>query len=146
MKKQDCLSLHAYEAILTEAVKPIASELRGFDAADLIAFSRLERDASLAALVDSAVEFYYQPGHFRIFGAGGVRANWNSTPEIRLKLMFRNMGIEVYFDLVLGTDEGALSIDYINFQPADGTTVLPPRTLQRSLEDCRLSVNATSLN
>lgn len=146
MKKQDCLSLHAYEAVLTEAVKPIASELRGIDAADLIAFARLEREASLAELVDSAVEFYYRPGHFGISGTGSVRADWNGTPEIRLMLMFRNEDIEVYFILVLGTDEGALSIDYINYQCAHPSGVLSPERLKRSLEDCRLMADAWSVN
>jgi len=146
MKKQECLTLHAYEAILSEAIRPIASELRGFDAADLIAFARLEREASLAALVASAADFYYRPGHFRISGASDVRVDWNSTPEICLKLVFRHDGIEVYFDLVLGSKEGSLAIDYINYQTAGGADVLPPLKLQRSLDDCRLLVEQTALN
>ena len=50
------------EQILAEAIRPVASELRLVDAADLISLLKFEHYGSLADLVSSAAELYFHPG------------------------------------------------------------------------------------
>ncbi len=68
MKK--CQYSEEREKIIADAIRPVATELRLIDAADFIALLRFESYGSLADLVSSAAELYFQPGTVN-FGIGG---------------------------------------------------------------------------
>ncbi|ASY61709.1 OrfY [Sinorhizobium sojae CCBAU 05684] len=125
------------EKIVAEAIRPVATELRLIDAADLIALLRFESYASLADLVESAAELYFQPGTVN-FGLGGnYSLDWNRCPEITLDLELKPRGVTVYVRLVLAGETAGIEISHINFQKPskdpDENTVF----LARSLEDAK---------
>ncbi len=125
------------EKIVAEAIRPVATELRLIDAADLIALLRFESYASLADLVESAAELYFQPGTVS-FGLGGnYSLDWNSCPEITLDLELKPRGVTVYVRLVLAGETAGIEISHINFQKPlkdpDENTVF----LARSLEEAK---------
>ena len=56
----------ARELIVADAIGEVVSELRLVDAADYIAFIRLEHFACISDIVDSAAELYFMPGTLRL--------------------------------------------------------------------------------
>jgi len=103
------------EKIIADAMRPVASELRLIDAADLIALLRFERHAELAELVASAAELYFMPGTV-VLGAGGdYRLEWRGEPQIVLDLELRPKGLIVYLRLYLQDETGGVEINHIAF-------------------------------
>ena len=130
MKK--CPYSHKREAILAEAISPVAAELRLLDAADLISLLKFERHGNLADLVASAAELYFLPGTVN-FGLGGdFKLDWDSNPSITLDLEIKPRGVTVYAQLTLEADYAGISINHISFQnplddPEENTAFLVER-------------------
>ncbi|MBU2583339.1 MAG: hypothetical protein KJ622_16650 [Alphaproteobacteria bacterium] len=118
MRKQSWLAGGACEETLARELLPVASELRNFDVADLIAFSRLERSESLKSLVNSAVEQFFKPGNIEILDAGDVRVAWGNAPEIEFNFRFASSPLKLYFRMLLSNSYGAFDVDFIEC-PAD---------------------------
>lgn len=124
------------EAIVAQAISPVATELRLLDAGDLISLLRLECHSSLADLVSSAAELYFHPGTVS-FGAGGdYKLEWNGRPEVVLDLEIKPRGVSVYARLTLADEKAGVEIDHISFNspsenPADNTAFLA-RSLQEA--------------
>ncbi|MCX8996091.1 hypothetical protein NOF55_03140 [Rhizobiaceae bacterium BDR2-2] len=114
MKK--CPYSQKREAILAEAISPVAAELRLLDASDLISLLRFECHGSLVDLVASAAELYFLPGTVN-FGLGGdFRLDWDSQPSITLDLEIRPQGVTIYAQLTLQAEEAGVSINHIAFE------------------------------
>lgn len=125
------------EKIVAEAIRPVATELRLIDAADLIALLRFESYASLADLVESAAELYFLPGTVN-FGLGGnYSLDWNSYPEIVLDLELKPRGVTVYVRLVLAGETAAIEINHINFQNPSKDPDENTAFLAKSLEESK---------
>lgn len=103
------------EKIIADALRPIASELRLIDAADLIALLRFERNAELAELVSEAAELYFVPGTIRLGGGGDYHLEWRGEPKIALDLELRLRGATVYLRLTLQDETGGIEINHIDF-------------------------------
>lgn len=104
------------EAILAEAISPVAAELRLLDAADLVSLLRFERHGNLADLVASAAELYFLPGTVN-FGLGGdYKLDWDTCPSITLDLEIKPRGVTVYAQLALHADTAGIAINHIAFQ------------------------------
>lgn len=127
MKK--CPYSQKREAILAEAISPVAAELRLLDAADLISLLKFECYGNLVDLVASAAELYFLPGTVN-FGLGGdFKLDWDSHPVITLDLEIKPRGVTVYAQLILEADHAGVSINHITFQnpsedPEENTTFL----------------------
>ncbi len=114
MKK--CPYSEKREALLAEAISPVAAELRLLDAADLISLLRFERHGNLADLVSSAAELYFLPGTVN-FGLGGdYKLDWDSMPTITLDLEIKPRGVTVYAQLALQAEQAGIAINHIAFQ------------------------------
>lgn len=117
------------EQILAEAIRPVASELRLVDAADLISLLKFERYGSLADLVSSAAELYFHPGTVSLGVGGDYRLEWDSEPEIELDLEIKPQGVTIYAKLALSKNHAGVEINHIDFKnpapnPEDNTIFL----------------------
>jgi hypothetical protein len=141
---QKCPYSTEREKIVAEALRPVASELRLIDAADLVALLRYERWGNLSDLVSSAAELYFQPGTVR-FGVGGdYNLDWNSLPEILLDLEIKPDGVSIYAKLSLTDELAGIDISHIAFSepsddPNDNTAFLA-----ESLAKARFAVSPRS--
>jgi hypothetical protein len=117
------------EQILAEAIRPVASELRLVDAADLISLLRFEHYGSLADLVASAAELYFHPGTVSLGVGGNYRLEWDSEPEVELDLEIKPQGVTIYAKLALSKNHAGVEISHIDFKnpaanPEDNTVFL----------------------
>lgn len=103
------------EKIIADAMRPVASELRLIDAADLIALLRFERHAELSDLVSSAAELYFMPGTVVLGSGGDYRLEWRGEPQIVLDLELRLKGLIAYLRLYLEDETGGIEINHIAF-------------------------------
>jgi hypothetical protein len=104
------------EQILAEAIRPVASELRLVDAADLISLLKFEHYGSLADLVSSAAELYFHPGTVSLGVGGNYRLEWDSEPEVELDLEIKPQGVTIYAKLALSKNHAGVEINHIDFK------------------------------
>lgn len=134
------------EKIVAEALRPVATELRLIDAADLVSLLRYERWGNLSDLVSSAAELYFLPGTVR-FGVGGdYNLDWNSCPEILLDLEIKPDGVSIYAKLSLTDELAGLEISHIAFQDPSPDQDENTAFLARSLQASRFVVPPPSLD
>lgn len=108
------------EKIVAESIKEVVSELRMIEAADYIAFIRLEQYANIADIVDSAAELFFIPGTLRLGHGGDVHAGWSLPPRVMLDLELKPAGATVYFTLIMSDAHAAVDVTYVSFdQPSD---------------------------
>jgi len=124
------------EKIIADAMRPVASELRLIDAADLIALLRFERHAELADLVSSAAELYFMPGTVVLGSGGDYRLEWRGEPQIVLDLELRLTGLIAYLRLYLQDETGGVEISHIAFDDGprdeDGDAAFLAESLRRA--------------
>lgn len=133
------------ERILAEAIRPVASELRLVDAADLISLLRFEHHGSLADLVSSAAELYFHPGTISLGVGGNYRLEWDTEPEVELDLEIKPQGVTIYARLALSKNHAGVEINHIDFKnpapnPDDNTAFL-----QRALDSSRYYMPSKTL-
>jgi len=134
------------EKIVAEALRPVATELRLIDAADLVSLLRYERWGNLADLVSSAAELYFLPGTVRFGVSGDYTLDWNSTPEILLDLEIKPDGVSIYAKLSLTDELAGLEISHIAFQQPSADQDENTAFLARSLQKARFVVKPPSLD
>lgn len=122
------------ERIVAAALRPVASELRLIDAADLIAMLRFERFADLADLVASAAELYFQPGTLTLGIGGDYRLDWAGKPCILLDLELKPDGVAIFARLTLQDDVAAVEINHIAFENASADPEVNTLFLQETLD------------
>lgn len=128
----------ARERLLAAAVKEVAAELRLVDAADYVAFLRMDLLGNIADLVDSAGQLYLAPGTLRFGNGGDVRLSWGTVPEIDLDLEFRSDGVTVHFRLGLAATKASVEITYIVFENADDDPEINTARLAEAIARARL--------
>jgi hypothetical protein len=107
------------EAIVAEAIKDVVGELRLVDAADYIAFIRLEHFSTVSDLVDSAAELFFMPGTLKLGHGGEAHVGWAEPPRIVLDLELRPSGATVYFALSLEDEVASVEVNYVAFDKPD---------------------------
>jgi hypothetical protein len=100
---------------MADGLKEVAAELRLIDPADLVAFIRTERYGNIRTLVNSATEMYFKPGTIAFGLAGHVDLRWDGNPSISLDMEFHYQRIDVFFRLLLESNEAGVEIHYISF-------------------------------
>ena len=138
MQAQRTVSSGICEEILGDHLRPIASELRGFEVVDIIAFSRFEKCGNIKSMVNSAAEQYFKPGVFEVLDAGEARLVWGSVPEVVFNMSFRSAEMTVYFRLYLSGSVGGVAIDYIECDGLDVNSNKLPVYLDGELTKARL--------
>ena len=115
-----------HEKIVADALRPVATELRLIDAADL---------------VSSAAELYFHPGTVNFGSGGDYRLEWGGSPEVTLDLEIKPKGVSVYARLTLADRQAAIEIDHIAFQNPSDDPDENTRFLARSLTASKFAVD-----
>ncbi|TPW25763.1 hypothetical protein [Pararhizobium mangrovi] len=109
------------EKIVADAVRPVASELRMLDAAELIALIRFERRAELDDLVREAADLFFMPGTVCLGTGGDFFLEWHGEPRITLDIELKLAGVDVYCSLTLKDETGAVEVAHVDFGDARGS-------------------------
>lgn len=128
----------ARERIVADAIAPVAAELRLVEAADYVAFIRLEHFASLADLVASAAELFFVPGALKLGHGGEAHVAWGEAPKIALDLELRPFGATVWFTLHLQAERAGVEVNYVSFDRPDPDAEANTRFLAHALEHARI--------
>ena len=99
------------ETILAEAIQPLVAELRLIDAADFIAFIRLERFSNVCDLVNSSIEPFFSAGALAYAFGAEYMLDWTSPPTVILDLEFQRLGVDVFFKLSIEATTYRVVID-----------------------------------
>lgn len=126
------------EIIVANAIKEVVSELRMVDVGDYIAYIRLERFASVADLVDSAAELFFQPGTLRLGHGAEAHVAWTGAPSIVLDLELRPGGVTVYFALTLTAKHASVQVNYVAFDQPSADPTDNNAFLEAALEKARI--------
>lgn len=126
------------EIIVADAIREVVSELRLVDAADYVAFIRLEHFACISDLVESAAELYFMPGVLRVGNGGEARLDWAEPPSIVLDLELRPQGATVYFALTLTAAHAAVEINYVAFDKPHSDPEVNTAFLRAALQRSRI--------
>ncbi len=125
------------EAILARHIGALTTEFRNYEAADLIALIRLDRTATLQSLLDGECDMHFKPRTMRFAGHAEVVIGWDGPPSICLALVFRHLGVELYYRVTLEAADASVEIDLIRFdRPATNPAGRGAR-LERALGDAR---------
>lgn len=110
-----------HEKVLASGLKEVAAELRLIEAADLVSYIHTGRLGNVRSLVNASTEMYFKPGTMTFRESGRARLSWGREPSVVLDMEFRYPAVDVYFQLLLESEEAGVEIDYIAFshQPAD---------------------------
>ena len=115
MLRQGCAYAHEREKVLADGLKEVAAELRLIDPVDLVAYIRTERYGNIRTLVNSATEMYFKPGTISFGLAGHVDLRWDGNPSIGLDMEFHHQRIDVFFRLLLESEQAGVDIHYMSF-------------------------------
>lgn len=126
------------EVIVASAIGDVVRDLRMVDVGDYIAYIRLERLASIADLVDTAAELYFQPGTLRLGHGGEAHVAWDGVPHIVLDLELRPAGVTVYFALTLAAHHASVEVNYVAFDRPSTDPLENDVFLERALERARI--------
>lgn len=138
MLKQGNETTMEREKALADGLKEVASELRLFDATDLVAYIHTGQFGNIRALVNSSTELYFKPDTVRFGLSGSVDLNWGGPPSVSLDMEFHHMRVNVYFRLLLQALNASIEIDYITFEDASPDPEENTRRLVEALVNARL--------
>lgn len=119
------------EMALAVGLKEVAAELRLVDAADLVAYIRMGQLGNVRSLVNASTEMYFKPGTVAFAESADVTLNWTGEPSIMLHMEFRNRRVEVFFRLLLESEQAGVEIEYISFS---GRSPDPRENTERLVE------------
>jgi len=139
MLKQCLEDRSEHERILARGLKEVAAELRLVDAADLIAYIRTGRFGNVRSLVNASTEMYFKPGTMSFRQSGDVTACWNGEPSIILNMEFRHPSVDVFFQLVLESEEAGVEIEYISFNHQSTDALEKARQLSDAIANARFA-------
>lgn len=123
------------EKLVADALKPVASEMRLIDAADLIALLRFERHADLADLVSSAAELYFMPGTVTLSG-GEYTLEWSGNPLIVLDLEMHLDAATAYLRMNLQDETCGIELVHVAFDDPSTDPALDTSRLSDKLRAC----------
>jgi hypothetical protein len=126
------------EAIVLQHVRELATDLRYVDVADYVAFVRCDRLGNIADIVNSAAELFFYPETLRFGHGGEVELSWDTPPKVALDLEFSNLGVNVYFQLVLHGDRMQVDLRHVTFSEPELDTNDNTALLARAFAHARM--------
>jgi hypothetical protein len=130
------------EMALALALKEVAAELRLIDAVDLVAFIRTAQFGNVRSLVNASTEMYFKPGTMSFAESGDVSLSWTGEPSIVLDMQFRHSRVDVFFRLLLESEQAGVEIEYISFSGKSPDPVENTRRLIDAIADARFALAA----
>lgn len=116
---------------LTEAIDPVAAELRLVEVADFITFIRCHQYANIQDIVDSSIELFFVPGALSFAGAADFDVDWDRAPTIILGMEFRCLEVWIVFKMFIRAADTRVAIELLSFTKSSGS---PDRDTARLIE------------
>jgi hypothetical protein len=130
------------EMALAIALKEVAAELRLIDAVDLVAFIRTGQFGNVRSLVSASTEMYFKPGTMSFAESGDVSLNWTGEPSVVLDMEFHHRRVDVFFRLLLESDQAGVEIEYISFSGKSSDPAEDTQRLVDAIADARFALAA----
>ncbi len=128
------------EMALALALKEVAAELRLIDAVDLVAFIRTGQFGNVRSLVNASTEMYFKPGTMSFADSGDVSLNWTGEPSVVLNMQFHHRRVDVFFRLLLESEQAGVEIEYITFSGKSPDPAEDTRHLIDAIADARFAL------
>ncbi len=138
MSSRQCDSAERKERILSEAMEPVAAELRLVDVADFITYIRSERFANIQDIVNSSIELFFRSGTLSYAWAAEFELDWSTPPQISLDMEFQHRGVVIVFKLVLHAYQTSVAIRHFSVEELAGDLEMEIRRMIEALADARL--------
>ncbi|SDQ92413.1 hypothetical protein [Pseudovibrio sp. Tun.PSC04-5.I4] len=128
------------EALIAEAMKPIAAELRLCDLSSLARHILSNEAANLQDLLESSTELYFKPDALTYAGSSSIDLNWNGDVTVCLQMKFSGGGVNVMFHLFLLALNSAVDVRFIAFEQPCEDRQENTKQLETALLDARVSM------
>ena len=128
------------EMALAHALKEVAAELRLIDAVDLVAFIRTEQFGNVRSLVNASTEMYFKPGTMSFADSGDVSLKWTGEPSIVLNMQFHHRRVDVFFRLLLESEQAGVEIEYISLSGRSPDPAENTKRLIEAIADARFAL------
>ena len=102
-----------HEKVLVDAVRDVVSELLLLDLTHLICCVGTQRMKPVQALIDSAIELYFNPGCLQFSNSGHALLCWTGGIKLSLDFEFAGDDIRIYFTVVLQPRMATIQINYL---------------------------------
>ncbi|MDD7909021.1 MULTISPECIES: hypothetical protein [Pseudovibrio] len=130
------VSQHAErEALLAEAVRPVAAELRLVDLTCLARHILGNETANISDLIESSAELSFKEGTLTYAGTSTIDLNWGGDQSICFHLNFQNKGVKVMFELFLLPLKSAVDVKFIAFDRIQDDIADNSQRFTEALED-----------
>lgn len=104
------------EALIAEAVQPVAAELRLCELSSFARHILCHESANLLDLLESSSELYFEPEALLYAGSSFIDLNWNGKVTVCLHMKFSYAGVDVLFHLYLLELNSAVDVKFISFE------------------------------
>ena len=113
------------------------------DPVDLVSFIRFGCFTAIEDLIQSSTELFFKHGTLSCAWTACVDLAWDSLPLVTLGLEFRNSGVSIFFDLLLGARGGDVAVRAVLFEEPVSDRSGGLRLLARAIAEARLPRRAT---
>jgi hypothetical protein len=137
MQRDVALVNSGFEKVLAVHVVGLLTEIRNYDAADLIALIHADRMSYLRSLIEADCDEHFRPQTMELGDHADVSVRWDAPPKICMAMIFRHRGVELHYRLTLEAAEAAIEIDLLRFQDPVHDTGRQIGFLDAALGDAR---------
>ena len=123
---------------IASALADFIEDLKLVDVVDFVAYIRTEQHGNIEELIKTSAELYFKEGSLRYSMAANSELEWDSTPKVSLDLEFFNLGVWIYFTVVLAWPDNAVNVSYVEVPEAAGDKNKETNMLLAALKDARL--------
>ncbi|WP_068316798.1 hypothetical protein [Polycladidibacter hongkongensis] len=128
------------EAIIAEAIRPVAAELRMVDLTSLARHILANETANMDDLIASSVELFFKPDTLTYASTSTIELNWSGETSVNLHLRFAHNGVIILFQLILLPLNSAVEVKYIAFDTPSDDAEENTVVLQQALTDAQLKL------
>ncbi|GIL00253.1 MAG: hypothetical protein BroJett030_01520 [Alphaproteobacteria bacterium] len=117
------------ELVILEACRKLADELALVEPADYVCLLQTGNVVTLADLVASSIEPFFDASALTFAWSGECRLSWSEAPVVALDFEFLHDGVSAFFRLILSHAGPDVELNHVSFDrsgqtPADNTARL----------------------
>ncbi|WP_068082088.1 hypothetical protein [Polycladidibacter stylochi] len=142
MNATESVSIEAQrEAIVAEAIRPVAAELRLVELTSLARHVLGNETANLEDLIGSSSELYFKQDTLKFASTSTIDISWSGETSICLHMSFANRGVCILFHLILLPLNSAVEVKYIAFDNPSEEPLINTQRLKEALDDAKKNIN-----
>jgi hypothetical protein len=126
------------ELAILAACGELAEELMLVEPADYICLMQTGNMASLADLVSSSIEPFFNESALSFAFSGGFDLSWSKSPAVSLDFEFLHGGILAFFRLILLRSGADVELNHISFDPIGQSPEANTDQLRQALDSARV--------